>query len=1103
LLSPGLIDEKTKGMILKKDSFWDAIRQRVSCDHVWDFDSHGRAECVYGNSHSPAMTYWKRTNSWYCFKCHIGGDVIDLYAHKNNMGKKEAGIALAKEFKIAIDPDDERKMQLAATVDAMFIDFAAKCHEKLKISPLWEAEKKKRGFTEETMVMFQVGLVDRDIQNYMDKTYTVDDLKRAGFLNEKGNWTFGARMVYPYMGFNKKPIYFIYRLIPGQPDFRPEVKYAKQIVSISDIVENQLFGLNSLSIHDKDVLIITEGITDAMNVIQAGYPCISAVTTRFRKDDFEKVTNYCESFKKVVVLNDNDASGDSGTMNSVEFLLAHAIPVFAGKVPPPKNKECKKCKHWIKEKETDKTPSKCELQIDPNNQASCSGFDVVPGFDLNDYLRVLPIDQHNAEMTGIIDASQEGWEYLFDKLPQNASQTEIESIVKNCPDNEIVFIHVVELLKSRFGIGKNSGKRIIRHARGDDGKKSAMGSDDWAKIRDEIVNTSPFLFISNGLKDEGYWVKAVDSLYSSYTIEVWHEFRHLIRKQLEDIGLWGSANVTEMQKQAEELDNISIGEFGVNRNIIHYNNCLYFIKEDVIVPRTALDLPDELKNYSIKTLRVIPTNLIIEGFVDAPRFTTTDVKILDDPFALSADVPEWKFTWQTLFSDDIYIYEWERMLHRTLDNPKHPGQYDRFWEWLGFCYTDMINKKAAIMRGVPDTGKSSTFEVFLNAFGPTDGKRENVLMDLSLYSQKQLVEICNPDDKEISGAMYGKKINYDDDIGDRMIKNFETFKKITGHEKMNVRFLFQNSFVGTNTVKFTCGANRMPPVLRLNMSFAIRWLPFFFDNVFDEEEKDKPLVDQMVKSQRLLEYITRKAFFAFKRLWRRGLRFEGMPADDVLHWWRMEADSTYAFIERCCVRVSTVGDSEVQKDLYEAFIRFKDANMDITDVENISQGDFTKRLKTFGFPVKAGGKRERFNSEKKETEQISVKVYFGLQLDQEKFNKEVGIEDSEANPISKGVRGISKDTLDSHIAASGTIVGVEEPKDDILKDLIMEILETEKLSANDINVKLAERIKEINVEVMQSEKKIELPTMKKILTILSVMAHEKMITKEGTQWCFK
>lgn len=1081
---------------MKKDTYWDAIRQRVACNQVHDFDSNRRAECVYGNTHSPAMVYWPKTNSWYCFKCHIGGDVIDLYAHKNNIDKKAAAVALAKEYKIAIDPDDERKMQLAATVDAMFVDFATRCHENLKKSPLWEAEKKKRGFTEETMTMFQVGLVDQNIIGYMNKTYSVDDLKRAGFINEKGNWIFGIRLVYPYLGFNKKPIYFIYRFIPSMPDFRPEIKYAKQVVSISDIVENQLFGLNSLAMFDKDVLIIAEGITDAMNVIQAGYPCISAVTTRFRREDFEQVATFCQHFAKVVVLNDNDASGDSGTMNSVELLLSHAIPIFAGRVPVPKTRACKKCKSWVKEKETDKEPNKCELGLDPKVEATCPGFEVVSGFDLNDYLHDIPVDQHNTEVTAIVDQAQDGLEYLFDKLPANASQTQIEEVVKNLPDgNEIIMNKALDLMKSKLGISKNAAKRIIKHAKGDQGKGSIMSTEVWKNIRDDMV-LSPFLFISNGLKDEGHWVKAIDSLRSYYRIGVYLEFRNTIRGGLEDIGIFGSSMVSEMQKQSEELKNAGIGDFSIDRDIIHYKNCLYFIKEDLIVPRTALDIAEILKSHNIKTLRCIPTNLILDGPVDPPRIPKTDAQVLDDKYALLDEAPAWKLTWESLFNDDIYVYEYERMLHRALDNPKHPGQYDRFWEWLGFGYTDMINKKAAIMRGIPDTGKTSTYEIYLNTLGNPEAKRD-VLMDLALYSGKMLFEICNPDDKEISGALYGKKINYDDDIGERMIKNFEKFKMITGHETMNVRFLFANSFIGNNTVKFTCGANRMPPVLRLNISFAIRWIPFFFDNVYEEEEKDKPLIDIMKLSKKLQEYIVRKAFFAFKRLWKRGLRFEGMPAEEVLHWWRMEADSCYAFIEKCCNRVTTVGESEVQGDLYNAFVKFKEANTDITDIENIGPGDFTKRLKSFGFAVKSGGKRERKNKETGEMEEKSVKVYFGLQLNKEKLDHELGI-DTEGNPIEKSS---PPDSFENHLACKG--MKVDEPEDDVIKDLILEVLGSEKMSANDINIELTKRIKEINAEIEQPEKRVDPLPLKKLVNFMQILKNERMVKndeKDTTLW---
>ena len=132
----------------------------------------------------------------------------------------------------------------------------------------------------------------------MKKKFDHQKLFDAGFLNGNLNWYIGKRIVYPYLNIKNEPVYFIYRLLDNEPDFREKAKYVKHR---KEYIEEILFGLNSLNKTDKEELIITEGITDAISVIMCGYPCLSPVTIRFKEDDNNKIVRYSKRFKKSII----------------------------------------------------------------------------------------------------------------------------------------------------------------------------------------------------------------------------------------------------------------------------------------------------------------------------------------------------------------------------------------------------------------------------------------------------------------------------------------------------------------------------------------------------------------------------------------------------------------------------------------------------------------------------------------------------------------------------------------------------------------------------------------------------------------------------------
>jgi len=186
----------------------------------------------------------------------------------------------------------------------------------------------------------------------MDRGYSRDEIIGSGLVvpwqrtDENGGTRSGVsdllrgRIVFPYLSGGLEPVYFIGRMTdetPARDDTTP-AKYKKQLVTI-DGPREPICGVWSVS--PGDPLIITEGVTDCLAVLQAGRPCISPVTTRFKREQAPEVAELVRrSGGPVYILNDNEESGEGGkgAANIAYNLISQALDgarVFIGSPPRP------------------------------------------------------------------------------------------------------------------------------------------------------------------------------------------------------------------------------------------------------------------------------------------------------------------------------------------------------------------------------------------------------------------------------------------------------------------------------------------------------------------------------------------------------------------------------------------------------------------------------------------------------------------------------------------------------------------------------------------------------------------------------------------------
>ncbi|MHA1437823.1 MAG: phage/plasmid primase, P4 family [Promethearchaeota archaeon] len=320
---------------------------------------------LHQNSGSPAFV--TDGTVWFCHHqgCKKGGGIVEYYMHTEGLNKWEAVKRVAERFNLTIHEElTKREIEMKTQVEQSFKDFAEQCHRALKQTPFYDDVKQRRNFTDDTMERFKIGLLIDEVKAFMEQRYSWDVLIEAGFMHvakewkrffdgdveitQVPRWKSGKRIVYPYLNRNGDPIYFIYRVIDSEPDWEhfPWLnsqtdtipKYLKQIVQDRRFVSNQIFGLNSLT-RERNILIIAEGITDAISVIQAGFQCLSPVTTKINKNGIDMMINHCKRYDKVVIIFDNEESGGGlkGATRILKQFVPAGINAYIGIIPRPEN----------------------------------------------------------------------------------------------------------------------------------------------------------------------------------------------------------------------------------------------------------------------------------------------------------------------------------------------------------------------------------------------------------------------------------------------------------------------------------------------------------------------------------------------------------------------------------------------------------------------------------------------------------------------------------------------------------------------------------------------------------------------------------------------
>ncbi len=284
--------------------------------------------CPFHNEKTPSFTVYPESNSFYCYGCGAGGDVISFVRRMENLDYIEAVKAVAQIAGVAMPEDgyddtlSKQKMRiLAANREAA--RFFNVCLNDPKNRDALEYFL-KRGLSANTVRRFGLGYAPdgwRELVNHMKaKGFSENELVQANLArrSEKDGRVsvydnFRNRVMFPIIDLRGNVIAFGGRVMD---DSKP--KYINTSDTLVYKKSNGVFALNFAKNANDNKLILVEGYMDVIALHQAGFTnAIACLGTAFTNEQANLLSRYAD---EIIICYDNDGAGRTATLRALNVL---------------------------------------------------------------------------------------------------------------------------------------------------------------------------------------------------------------------------------------------------------------------------------------------------------------------------------------------------------------------------------------------------------------------------------------------------------------------------------------------------------------------------------------------------------------------------------------------------------------------------------------------------------------------------------------------------------------------------------------------------------------------------------------------------------------
>lgn len=303
-----------------------------------------KARCPFHNEKTPSFFISPSRQTYHCFGCNRGGDVISFVEEIEGLDFSGALKILAARAGIELTHENkEAKDERAAIYHAL--ELATKFYEAvLPRFPQAVAYLKGRGLSEETIKLFRVGFAPDEWRSMSDllakKGVPEQAMERAGLVvrSQKGIYDrFRSRTMFPLTDSSGRVIAFSGRILAeGKGKTLGASASAKYVNSPETEVFHKsrvLFGFYQAreAMRHEDCAVLVEGQMDLILSHQAGVTnAVASSGTALTADHLALIKRFT---KNIVLALDADKAGLSATHRAIELALDQDMAVRIARLP--------------------------------------------------------------------------------------------------------------------------------------------------------------------------------------------------------------------------------------------------------------------------------------------------------------------------------------------------------------------------------------------------------------------------------------------------------------------------------------------------------------------------------------------------------------------------------------------------------------------------------------------------------------------------------------------------------------------------------------------------------------------------------------------------
>lgn len=317
------------------DEFLTELRMRCDIEQIISMYVHLKRRgknlvglCPFHNEKTPSFTVYPESQSFYCFGCGAGGEVISFIRRAENLDYSEAvrylcdkcGMVMPSEGYDSSLAEKRKRMYEINKHAARFFNsmlFTDEGKEGLEYY-------KKRGLKKSTITKFGLGFApnswDALLKHMREKGYSYEELYEANLANKSTKNdrvryydAFRNRVMVPIIDVRGNVVAFGGRVLD---DSKP--KYINTSDTFVYKKSLGVFGLNFAKNSGEKSLILVEGYMDAISLHQAGFTnVIACLGTAFTGEMAQLLSRYCE---EIILCYDADEAGQKATNRAITVL---------------------------------------------------------------------------------------------------------------------------------------------------------------------------------------------------------------------------------------------------------------------------------------------------------------------------------------------------------------------------------------------------------------------------------------------------------------------------------------------------------------------------------------------------------------------------------------------------------------------------------------------------------------------------------------------------------------------------------------------------------------------------------------------------------------